>query len=241
MNHKIIFLMFATVLLLPIHYIHAEEESAEISIEFLNGDIIDGWKIKRGSKIRNKEIELLKYLLKLSKTTNVIYLRGNHDDFLDHIIPIQFGEIVVKDQHIIIINEKKYFIIHGDIFDKITKEIKWVAQIGDIGYTILIKINKFVNKIRKIQGKEYYSFSKEIKHKVKKAVNYISNFEENLANLAKQKGCDAIMCGHIHHPEIKEINGIMYYNSGDWVESMSALAYSNENGWELIEYKENNV
>jgi UDP-2,3-diacylglucosamine pyrophosphatase LpxH len=206
----------------------------------LNGDIIDGWKIKRGGKIKPKEIELLKYILKLSKKVNVIYLRGNHDDFLDHAIPIQFGDISILDQYDIEIDDKRYYVIHGDIFDRITKELKWVAQIGDIGYNILIKINKLVNRIRKAQGKSYYSFSKEIKKKVKKAVNYISDFEENLAKLAKSKGYDGIMCGHIHHPEIRDIGGIMYYNSGDWVESMSALVFSDEKGWEIIEYIENN-
>jgi UDP-2,3-diacylglucosamine pyrophosphatase LpxH len=152
-------------------------------------------------------------------------------------LPINFGSIEIVNQYEIKIDDKKYYIIHGDIFDRITKELKWVAQLGDIGYTILIKLNKFVNKLRKWRGKSYYSFSKEIKHKVKKAVSYISDFEEKLAKLAKQKGCDGIMCGHIHHPEIKEIDGVMYYNSGDWVESMSALVYSDK--WELIEYTSN--
>jgi len=206
----------------------------------LNGDIIDAWKLRRGGSIRPKELEVLKYFLKLSKNIKVVYLRGNHDDFLDHMIPIQFGEIEIVNQYDIEIDNKRYYVIHGDVFDRITKELKWVAQIGDIGYTFLIKINKIVNHIRKAQGKSYYSFSKEIKKKVKKAVNYISDFEENLANLAKSKGYDGVICGHIHHPEIKDIGGVMYYNSGDWVESMSALAYNGKNDWEIIEYKVNN-
>jgi len=205
----------------------------------LNGDIIDAWKLRRGGAIRPKELELLKFILKLSKNINVVYLRGNHDDFLDHIIPIQFGDIQIVEQYSIEIDEKRFYVIHGDVFDRITKELKWVAQIGDIGYTLLIKINKLVNKFRKLQGKSYYSFSKEIKKKVKKAVNYISDFEKNLADLAKLKGYDGVICGHIHHPEIKDIGGVMYYNSGDWVESMSALGYTDEDGWKLIEYNNN--
>jgi UDP-2,3-diacylglucosamine pyrophosphatase LpxH len=203
----------------------------------LNGDIIDGWKLKRGGSIRPKEVDLLKFFLKLSKHVNIIYLRGNHDDFLDHIIPINFGEINVVDQYDIEIDNKKYYVIHGDIFDRITKELKWVAQIGDIGYTLLIKINKLVNLARKWRGKSYYSFSKEIKKKVKRAVNYISDFEENLAKLAKSKGYDGVICGHIHHPEIRDIGDVMYYNSGDWVESMSALVY--DDNWKIIEYCDN--
>lgn len=205
----------------------------------LNGDIIDAWKLRRGGAIRPKELELLKFILKLSKNINVVYLRGNHDDFLDHIIPIQFGDIQIVEQYSIEIDEKRFYVIHGDVFDRITKELKWVAQIGDIGYTLLIKINKLVNKFRKLQGKSYYSFSKEIKKKVKKAVNYISDFEKNLADLSKLKGYDGVICGHIHHPEIKDIGGVMYYNSGDWVESMSALGYTDEDGWKLIEYNNN--
>jgi len=206
----------------------------------LNGDIIDGWKIRRGNNLRPKEIDVLKYINKISDKVNVVYLRGNHDDFLDHfMIPFKFGDISIVEQYDIEIDGKRYYVIHGDVFDRITKELKWVAQIGDIGYTVLIKINKLVNHIRKSQGKSYYSFSKEIKKKVKKAVNYISDFEENLANLAKSKGYDGIICGHIHHPEIKDIGGVMYYNSGDWVESMSALAYNGGDDWEIIEYKVN--
>jgi UDP-2,3-diacylglucosamine pyrophosphatase LpxH len=205
----------------------------------LNGDIIDGWKIRRGGRLRTKEVELLKYVLKISKNKKVIYLRGNHDDFLDHMIPITLGDIQIKTQHELEVSDKKYFVIHGDVFDKITRELKWMAYIGDVGYTFLIKLNKILNRVRKLQGRSYYSFSKEIKAKVKRAVNYISSFEESLAKLAKQKGYGGVICGHIHSAEIKDIGGVMYYNSGDWVESMSALLYSEKNGWELDFYEDN--
>lgn len=205
----------------------------------LNGDIIDGWKIKRGGKLRNKEIELLKFILSLSKKKRIIYVRGNHDDFLDHVIPIMLGDIYITNQYSFQIDNNKYYVIHGDVFDRITKELKWIAYLGDIGYTFLIKINKFTNKIRKFFKKPYYSFSKQIKIKVKKAVNYISSFEKNLANLAKQKGYNAVICGHIHHAEIKKIDQIMYYNSGDWIESMSALVFSEKNEWEILYFFEN--
>lgn len=240
--------MYKYVVLSDLHLGSSDSNPKKIlkflkSIKFecliLNGDIIDGWKIKRGGKIRNKEVELLKYLLDISKKKKVVYLRGNHDDFLDHMVPINLGVIEITDQYEIEIDDKKYYFIHGDIFDRITKELKWVAQIGDIGYTFLIKLNKLVNRYRKWRGKSYYSFSKEIKKKVKKAVSYISDFEKNLVKLAKQKGYDGIFCGHIHHPEMKDIDGIMYYNSGDWVESMSALLYSDEHKWQLVYYSKN--
>lgn len=204
----------------------------------LNGDIIDGWKIKRGARIRNKEVDCLKYFLDVSKEKEVIYLRGNHDDFLDHALPINLGNIKISSQHEISIETKRFLVIHGDIFDLISKELKWISKLGDIGYTILIKLNKLINRYREFRGKKYYSFSKAIKNRVKKAVNYISDFENNLAKLSKSRGFNGIICGHIHHPEIKEIDGIMYYNSGDWVESMSALVYSDKNGWEIVYYTE---
>lgn len=211
-------------------------KSIEYDTLILNGDIIDGWKLRRGGSIRKKEVEVLTYLLNVSKRKKVVYVRGNHDDFLDHMIPITLGDIEIVDNYEIEVNGKKIFITHGDVFDKITKELKWIAYIGDIGYTMLIKLNKIYNRIRNHFGYPYYSFSKEIKHKVKKAVSYISDFEESLAKLSKHRGYSGVICGHIHHPEIREIDGIMYYNSGDWVESMSALSYHELNGWELIFY-----
>jgi UDP-2,3-diacylglucosamine pyrophosphatase LpxH len=131
---------------------------------------------------------------------------------------------------------KKYFITHGDIFDSITSQMKWLAYLGDIGYTFLLWLNKWYNQYRSWQGKPYYSLSQVIKQKVKAAVNFISDFEEKLAELAKAKGADGIICGHIHKAEIKQIDGITYMNSGDWVESLTALVETHEGEWQLIDY-----
>lgn len=212
-------------------------ESINFDKLILNGDIIDGWKLKMGGKIKKKEAKLIKYFISLSEKKEIIYLRGNHDDFLDDIVPIKFGEILIGSSYDLYVDNKKYLVVHGDVFDKTVKDLKWIAYIGDLGYTCLIKINKFINYIRSLFGLKYYSTSKQIKKGVKKAVAYIFEFEISLAKLAKSKGYDGIICGHIHDPQIKKLEGIEYLNSGDWVESMSALVYSEKNGWEILFYE----
>lgn len=200
----------------------------------LNGDIVDGWKLKRGGRINKKELELIRLILKLSTTIKISYIRGNHDDFLDPFIGTTIGNIKIYSEYSITLNKKLYLIIHGDVFDKVSKELKWVANIGDMGYTFLIKLNKLINRIRFKFGLPYYSLSKYIKLKVKRAVNYISDFEENLAKLAEKNNANGIICGHIHHPEIKKIGKIDYLNSGDVVESMTALVFR-KNEWKIVD------
>jgi len=136
---------------------------------------------------------------------------------------------------------KKYLITHGDIFDSITSQMNWLAYLGDIGYTFLLWLNKWYNQYRSWQGKPYYSLSQVIKQKVKAAVNFISDFEEKLAELAKAKGADGIICGHIHKAEIKMIDGIAYMNSGDWVESLTALVETHQGEWQIIEFPHYNL
>lgn len=170
--------------------------------------------------------------------TDVYYLRGNHDDFLDQILPLQIGRLQLLKDMTYESNGKKYFVTHGDIFDSVTTHFRWIAFLGDIGYTFLLWLNRIVNYYRFKAGLPYYSFSQYVKGKVKKAVSYIDDYESELAKMAKSKGCDGIICGHIHKPENRMIDGIHYLNSGDWVESMSALAEDHEGNWELIHYRE---
>lgn len=205
----------------------------------LNGDIIDGWQLKKGGSWKKKHTAFFRTILKMIETehTKVVYLRGNHDDFLDQIIPFSLGKSFSIQRDIIITSGNKQFLItHGDIFDSVTSRFKWLAYLGDIGYTFLLTINKLYNKYRAWRGFPYYSFSQKIKQKVKEAVNYISDFEEKLAELAKANNCDGIICGHIHKPDIRQIEGITYMNSGDWVESMTALVEDFTGNWELFYY-----
>lgn len=206
----------------------------------LNGDIIDGWRLKKGSKWKKKHTRFFNQVLKMTESDNtkVTYIRGNHDDFLDHILPFQIGNIRIVRDMIYESFGKKYYVVHGDIFDSITSNMKWIAKLGDIGYTFLLWLNHIYNLYRTRRGLPYYSFSQKVKSKVKSAVGHIDNYERQLVTLAKAKKYDAVICGHIHQPAIKEINGLLYLNSGDWVESMTALTESHHGDWSIVCYNE---
>ncbi|ERM84437.1 phosphoesterase [Rhodonellum psychrophilum GCM71 = DSM 17998] len=206
----------------------------------LNGDIIDGWQLKKSGSWKRKHTRFFNRMLKMMEqdNTKVFYLRGNHDDFLDQILPLKIGNLSIQTDMVYESHGKKYFITHGDIFDSITTNLRWIAYLGDIGYTFLLWINRMVNFQRRKRGLPYFSLSQYVKGKVKSAVSYIDQYEEELSKMAKAKGCDGIICGHIHHPENRMIDGIHYLNSGDWVETMSALAEDHDGNWQLIYYNE---
>jgi UDP-2,3-diacylglucosamine pyrophosphatase LpxH len=207
-----------------------------------NGDTVDGWQLSKNdyqywgpSQARFFGI-IMKMIEKYG--TQVYFLRGNHDDFMDKIIPMQMGPInILKDMEIES-NGKKYFVTHGDVFDSITSEMKWMAKLGDVMYNLLLLINVLYNRWQALRGKPYYSFSQAIKNKVKKAVATASDFDCMLADMAKAKGCQGVICGHIHRPEDRIINGIHYLNSGDWVETLSALVEDFEGKWKVLFYKD---
>ena len=208
----------------------------------LNGDIIDGWQLKKSGSWKRKHTRFFNRILKMieNHNTKVYYLRGNHDDFLDQILPFQMGHLSIQKDMIYESHGKKYFITHGDVFDSITTNLRWIAYLGDIGYTFLLWLNSVVNLYRIKRGLPYFSLSQYVKGKVKTAVSYIDQYEEELAKMAKAKGCDGIICGHIHKAENRVIDGIEYMNSGDWVETMSALAEDFDGNWQLIYYNEIN-
>ena len=219
-------------------------KSVTCEILIMNGDIIDGWQLKKGGSWKKKHTAFFRTILKMieNQHTKVIYLRGNHDDFLDQIIPFSLGKSFIIQRDYILKSDKKNFLItHGDIFDSVTSNLKWLAYLGDVGYTILLTLNKLYNKYRAWRGLEYYSFSQRVKQRVKEAVNYISDFEEKLVELAKANQCEGIICGHIHKPDIRQIDDITYMNSGDWVESLTALVEDHKGNWELLYFlNENN-
>jgi UDP-2,3-diacylglucosamine pyrophosphatase LpxH len=173
-----------------------------------------------------------------SDKTKIFYLRGNHDDFLDQVLPLEIGNLSIRKDMIYESHGKRYFVAHGDVFDSVTTNFRWIAYLGDIGYTFLLWLNRQVNHQRRKKGLSYYSFSQYVKSKIKSAISFIDDYEKELTKMAKAKGCDGIICGHIHKPELKTIDGIYYYNSGDWVESLSALAEDFEGNWKLIHYGE---
>jgi UDP-2,3-diacylglucosamine pyrophosphatase LpxH len=206
----------------------------------LNGDIIDGWQLKKSGSWKRKHTRFFNRVLKMieNNNTKVFYLRGNHDDFLDQILPLQIGNLVIQNDMIYESNGKKFFITHGDVFDSVTSSFRWIAYLGDIGYTFLLWLNRQVNYHRRRKGLSYFSLSQYIKGKVKSAISYIDEYEKELAKMARSRGCDGIICGHIHKAENRTIEGITYLNSGDWVETMSALAEDHKGNWQLIYYNE---
>jgi UDP-2,3-diacylglucosamine pyrophosphatase LpxH len=207
----------------------------------LNGDIIDGWQLKKQGAWKRKHSAFFRQILKAidEYNTKVFYLRGNHDDFLDQILPLQIGKnFCIQRDMILESGTKKFFVTHGDVFDNITTNMKWLAYLGDIGYTFLLTLNKFYNQYRKFRGLPYFSLSALIKSKVKAAVSYVSDFEEKLTELAIAEKCDGVICGHIHQPAIRQIGGLTYMNSGDWVESMTALVEDFYGNWQIV-YSQN--
>lgn len=209
----------------------------------LCGDIIDGWNLMRGKKAKwkKKHTQFIKLLLDIQHTTEIIYLRGNHDDFLDRILPVTFQNISIVKDYLYVSGDKRYYVIHGDVFDSVTSRFSWLSKIGDVGYSLLLWLNKFYNNRRIKRGLPYYSLSKEIKNKVKMSVSYISDYEKHIVNIAKQKKCDGVICGHIHHPEKRYYDDILYLNSGDWVESLSALTEDYAGNWEVVYYSKDEI
>ena len=205
----------------------------------LNGDIIDGWQLRRGAQWTKLHTKFVRLVLKKleKKNTQVVYLRGNHDDVLGRFLPLEFENLSIVEEHIHENPHGRYLVLHGDVFDSVIKNFVPLAHLGDFGYKLLLGVNRVYNKFRAWRGLEYYSLSKVIKAKVKSAVNFVSKFEEKLAAFARARGCVGVICGHIHTPEIRQIGDIHYLNSGDWVESLTAIVEHHDGRFELIDFK----
>ncbi len=242
---------YSTIVLSDIHLgtTHSKTEEVTRFLKSVNcrrlildGDIIDGWALRKGGtrKWQARHTEFFKVIMKMMEKqgTEVIYVRGNHDDFLDSLTPFTFYNIRIVKDYIHESHGKRYYVTHGDIFDTVTTNMKWLAKLGDIGYTFLLWVNKIYNNYRSRHGLPYYSLSQAIKQRVKSAVSYISDFERELVKFAQARKCDGIICGHIHHPADMWYDGIHYLNSGDWVETMSALVEDEEGHWSVLRYDE---
>jgi UDP-2,3-diacylglucosamine pyrophosphatase LpxH len=205
----------------------------------LNGDIIDGWALRRGAKWSSRHSRVIRKIIKMTERdkTEVIYLRGNHDEILERFLPMAFGRVRLTKEHIHLTPDaKRYLVLHGDGFDSISTHHKWLASIGAVGYGFLLKVNRLYNHYRAWRGKEYFSISKRVKARVKSAVSFVDRYEELLQGLARHRKCDGIICGHIHTPEDKLVGDIHYLNSGDWVESLTAIIEYHDGRMELVRY-----
>lgn len=215
-------------------------QNTESDTLYLVGDIIDGWQLRRRWYWDQTHNNIVQTVLKKAKRgTEVIFVPGNHDEAVRQFINLDFGGIRVRDELVHVTAQgKKMLVLHGDRFDGVIACAKWLAYVGDNLYTLILKFNQWTNAARARAGLPYWSLSQYLKLKVKNAVNYISSFEEALAAEAKKKGLHGVICGHIHKPEIREIDGITYCNDGDWVESLSALVEDKTGELRLVTWQE---
>jgi UDP-2,3-diacylglucosamine pyrophosphatase LpxH len=207
----------------------------------LNGDIIDMWQFSKRFWPKS-HMQVVKHITGLiTKGTKVTYLTGNHDEMLRKFAGFRLGSFNIANKKVISLNGKSAWIFHGDVFDVTMQYSKWIAKLGAIGYDTLIVINSFVNFILKLFGKSKISLSKRVKDSVKQAVKFINDFEKTAADIAISNGYDYVICGHIHHPEMKKITtekgDVTYLNSGDWVENLTALEY-NDGAWRIYRYQD---
>eukprot|EP01037_Dinobryon_pediforme_P012712 gene12712-12807_t len=205
---------------------------------YLVGDIIDGWRLKSGWYWPQSHNDVVQKLLrKARKGTKMVYIPGNHDEFARQFVKLSFGgiEILRKTTHMSA-DGKKFLIMHGDEFDLVVRNARWLAYLGDWAYDLAIFINMNFNFVRRKLGFPYWSFSAWAKLKVKNAVNFIGSFEVALADEARKVGADGIICGHIHHATIRDIDGIIYMNTGDFVESCTAIAEHEDGRMEILHW-----
>ncbi|MBE99012.1 UDP-2,3-diacylglucosamine diphosphatase [Flavobacterium coralii] len=205
----------------------------------LNGDIIDIWQFRK-SYFPKSHLKVVKKIIDMaSKGTKVYYITGNHDEMLRKFSDTSMGNFCLVDKVVLELDGKKAWFFHGDVFDSSVNHAKWVAKLGGIGYDYLILLNRFINWVLVKMGREQYSLSKKIKSSVKKAVKFISDFEETAAELAIENQYDFVVCGHIHEPKIEKKENkkgsVIYLNSGDWIENLTALEY-NKKRWKLYQY-----
>jgi len=208
----------------------------------INGDFIDIWQFSK-SYFPKYHLKVIKKIIDLaSKGTEVVYILGNHDEFLRRFADTSFGNIELTNKKIMTLDGKKAWFFHGDVFDASVQHSKWIAKLGGIGYDFLIRLNVLSNWILTRLGREKYSFSKKIKNNVKKAIKFIGDFENAATELAIENEFDYVICGHIHQPQIREVkskNGnCTYLNSGDWIENLTALEYHDKN-WSIYTYDKN--
>ncbi len=205
---------------------------------YLVGDIIDGWQLRRSwywPQSHNDVVQ--KILRKARKGTRVVFVPGNHDEFARRYVEHNFGGVdVVTEAVHLTADGRRLWVTHGDLFDGVIQCAKWLAYAGDSAYEITLRLNSNFNRLRARMGLPYWSLSKYLKLKVKRAVSYVSDFEVAVAREARKRGLQGVVCGHIHHAEMREIDGVLYCNDGDWVESLTALVEHADGRLEIADW-----
>lgn len=208
---------------------------------YLVGDIIDGWRMKSsGIYWPQSHNNVLRRVLTMTRRgTRVTYVTGNHDEFLRDHVPLEIGNLrVLNETTHQTADGRRLLVVHGDQFDVITRYHRWLAWLGDLGYTLLLKLNGILNRIRQRFGLGYWSLSAWIKQRVKTAVSYIGDYEDALVHQCRREGYAGVVCGHIHHAEIRDLDGIAYMNCGDWVESCTALVETRAGEFRILNWSQ---
>jgi UDP-2,3-diacylglucosamine pyrophosphatase LpxH len=228
---------------------HAEEllrylKTIKIKRLILNGDIIDMWQFSKRYWPKS-HMQVVKHITGLlTKNTKIVYLTGNHDEMLRKFAGFKLGSFHIDNKIVLKLNGKQAWVFHGDVFDVTMQHSKWLAKLGAVGYDTLILINTFVNWCLTRLGREKISLSKRVKDSVKSAVKFINDFEKTAADIAIENGYDYVVCGHIHQPDMRKIvtekGEVVYLNSGDWVENLTALEYDGKE-WRIYRYTEDKV
>lgn len=205
---------------------------------YLVGDIVDGWQLRRQWYWPQSHNDVVQKLLrKARKGTRVVFVPGNHDEFARRYVSHDFGGIEVVDEALHrTADGRTLWVTHGDLYDGVIQCARWLAHLGDRAYEFTLRLNRHLNSIRARLGMPYWSLSRYLKLKVKRAVSYVGDFERAVANEARKRGADGVVCGHIHHAELRDIDGILYANDGDWVESLTALVEHVDGRLELIDW-----
>jgi len=223
-----------------LHYLNSVKPKKLI----LNGDIFDIWQFRKRYFPKSHLLVIKKIMALAAKGTKVYYITGNHDEKLRRFSDTKMGNIYILDKLVLNLDGKKAWFFHGDVFDASIQHTKWIAKLGGWGYDMLILLNRFINAVLVRFGREKYSLSKKIKNSVKRAVKFISDFEETASELAIENEFDYVICGHIHQPSIRTVSNAkgstIYMNSGDWIENLTALEYHNEK-WRLHHYQSETI
>ncbi|MBN1233162.1 MAG: UDP-2,3-diacylglucosamine diphosphatase [Candidatus Coatesbacteria bacterium] len=210
-------------------------KNTECEYLFVVGDLIDIWELKKEFYWPQEHNNLIRHLLKKARTTKITFIPGNHDEFFRQFNGYKFGGITIRNHSSHkLLDGKKFIIVHGDEFEAVVRFNKWFAMAGDAAYTVILRINKIYNILRKNFGYKYWSLSGFIKQKLKDAVDYISDYEKLAVVKARLSNADGIICGHIHKPNLKRYDKIIYCNTGDWVDSCSVLVETNEGKLKIL-------